>query len=179
MAPALLTVSRPSIGNCCSRHGTMKLKLNSGNNWPRARDGFSLMDALFAMAVAGFMFVALYAGLAFGFKIIKMARENTRATQIMLEKMETIRLYTWNQVTNTGFIPTNKFVVPYYSVGSTNTSLLYTGRITIAPCPIGASYADNMRKITIRVDWTPFDSTNRSRTMSTYVTRNGLQNYVW
>jgi hypothetical protein len=143
------------------------------------RSGFSLVDAIFAMAVAGFMFVALYAGLAFGFKLIKMARENTRATQIMLEKMETIRLYTWNQVTNPGFIPTNRFVVPYYSVGPTNTSLLYTGVIAIAPAPIGASYANNMRKVTIRVEWTPYDGTNRSRTMTTYVTRNGLQNYVW
>ena len=134
---------------------------------------------MFAMAVAAFMFIALYAGLAFGFKVIKMARENTRATQIMLEKMETIRLYTWNQITNPGFIPTNRFVVPYYSVGGTNTSLMYTGQISIAPCPIGASYSDNMRKIFIRVDWAPYDSTNRSKTMTTYVTRNGLQNYVW
>jgi hypothetical protein len=145
----------------------------------RISGGFSLTDAMFAMAVAAFMFIALYAGLAFGFKVIKMARENTRATQIMLEKMETIRLYTWNQITNPGFIPTNQFVVPYYSVGGTNTSLMYTGQISIAPCPIGASYADNMRKVMIRVDWAPYDSTNRSKTMTTYVTRNGLQNYVW
>jgi hypothetical protein len=145
----------------------------------RTSGGFSLTDAMFAMAVAAFMFIALYAGLAFGFKVIKMARENTRATQIMLEKMETIRLYTWNQITNPGFIPTNQFVVPYYSVGGTNTSLMYTGQISIAPCPIGASYADNMRKVMIRVDWAPYDSTNRSKTMTTYVTRNGLQNYVW
>ena len=137
------------------------------------------MDALFAMAVAGFTFISLYAGLAFGFKVIRIARENTRATQIMLEKMETVRLYTWNQVTNPGFIPTGKFIVPYYSVGATNSSLLYTGQVTIAPCPIGASYASNMRRVTIKVEWSPLGTTNRSRTMTTYVTRNGLQNYVW
>ncbi len=157
----------------------MKIGFAQRYETSRRSGAFSLMDALFAMAVAGFMFLALYAGLAFGFKVIKMARENTRATQIMLEKMETIRLYTWNQITNPGFIPTNQFVVPYYSVGATNTSLLYTGRISIAPCPIATTYAGNMRKVTIRVDWLPYDSTNRSRTMSTYVTRNGLQNYVW
>jgi hypothetical protein len=157
----------------------MKVRLNQRSAKPRSRGGFSLVDALFAVAVAGFMFIALYAGLAFGFKIIRMARENTRATQIMLEKMETIRLYTWNQVTNTGFIPTNQFVVPYYSIGGTNTSILYTGQIIIASSPLGTSYADNMRKVMVRVNWNSPGSTNRTRTMSTYVTRNGLQNYVW
>jgi hypothetical protein len=36
-----------------------------------------------------------------------------------------------------------------------------------------------MRKLTVRVDWSPMGNTNRTRTMTTYVTRNGLQNYVW
>src|ERR1043165_7672934 len=94
----------------------------------RAAQGFTLIDALFAMVISGVMFTALYAGLAFGFKVIRIARENTRATQIMLEKMETIRLYTWDQVTNYGdtnlgnyFLPSNPVLVPYYAVG-TNSS---------------------------------------------------------
>jgi hypothetical protein len=144
-----------------------------------ARHGFTLIDAMVAMLMAGMMFTALYAGLAFGFKVIRMARENTRATQIMLEHMEICRLYKWADFTNTGnFIPTNSFVVPYYAVGGTNTSLLYTGQIIIADCPVAASYAGEMRKLTIRLDWCPMGATNRTRTMSTYVARNGLQNYV-
>lgn len=152
----------------------------------RAR-AFTLVDALFAMAMAGMMFTALYAGLAYGFKIIKMARENTRATQIMLEHMEIVRLYTWTQLTNTGvgnFFPTNSFTIPYYSVGGTNTSLLYTVQVSLATAPVTAnvgpaSYASEMRKVTVRLDWSPLAGTNRTRTMSTYVTRNGLQTYVW
>src|ERR1044072_8496338 len=114
----------------------MKVRLHPSAGGKPARNGFTLVDALFAIAVAGVMFLALYAGLAFGFKIIKMTRENVRATQIMLEKMETIRLYTWTQINSNGFTPTNKFVVPYYSVGSTNTSLMYTGQIFIGPSTI-------------------------------------------
>ena len=165
------------------------MKLTRGEPPPAHRHAraFSLVDALFAMAVAGVMFSALYAGLAYGFKIVRMARENTRATQIMLEHMEIVRLYTWTQLTNTGtgnFFPTNSFTVPYYSVGGTNTSLLYTAQVAIAPAPVtgtfgAASYAPDMRKITVRLDWTPMGSTNRTRKMSTYVTRNGLQTYVW
>ena len=139
--------------------------------------GFGLIDALFAMVIAGVMFLALYSGLAFGFKVIRMARENTRATQIMLEKMETVRLYTWTQITNTGFIPTNQFTVPYYAVG-TNSSLLYTGRVLVEASGVGSSYADNMRKVTVQLQWAP-TGLLRSRSMSTYVARNGLQTYVY
>lgn len=149
----------------CSIRGT------SGNG------GFGLIDALFAMVVAGVMFLALYSGLAFGFRIIRFARENTRATQIMLEKMETVRLYTWTQITNVGFIPTNDFTIPYYAIG-TNSSLLYTGRVLIQPSGIGTSYADNMRKITVQLEWAP-TGLLRKRSMTTYVARNGMQTYVY
>ena len=145
----------------------------------RGHQGFTLIDALFAVAMAGVMFTSLYAGLAFGFKVIKMTRENTRATQIMLEKMETIRLYSWSQITNAGFVPTNPITVPYYAVGATNNSLMYTAQTFIANSDLGTGYADKMRKITVRVDWTPLGKTNRTRIMTTYVAKGGLQNYVY
>jgi len=158
------------------------MKLNSHQSTRRRRNGagaFTLVEAIFAIAMAGIMFLALYSGLAFGLHLVQMVRENTRATQIMVEKMETIRLYTWNQITNAGFVPTNKFTVSYYSVNGTNAGLTYTGRINIAACPLGTSYSDNMKKVTIRLDWGQLGTTNRTRQMTTYVTRNGLQNYVW
>lgn len=143
------------------------------------RSAFTLVESVFALAMAVIMFGALYTGLAFGFSMIKSARENSRATQIMVEKMETIRLYTWSQITNPGFVPTEKFTVPYYAVGpSNNTGLLYTGQIAIADTTLGTSYANNMKKITIQLNWQQGE-TNRSRSMTSYVTRNGLQNYVW
>ena len=145
----------------------------------RRAQGFALMDALFAMAIAGIMFAALYSGLAFGFKVIRMARENTRATQVMLEKMETIRLYTWTQITTPGFLPTNTFTVPYYAVGGSNNSLMYTGQISVLPSGIGTTYADDMRKIEVTVNWGSLGNGSRSRTMSTFVTKNGMQSYVY
>ena len=148
-------------------------------------NAFTLVDAIFAMAIAGVMFTALYGGLAFGFRIIKMARENTRATQIMLEKMETIRLYKWEQITNTSFntntvfIPTNKFLIPYYSIGGTNTSLMYTGQVSVLPSGLPWTYADDMRKIVVRIDWSGMGGTNRTRTMTTLVSKGGIQSYVY
>ena len=156
------------------------MRLRQGEYIPLSRSrGLTLVDAIFAMAVAGVMFTALYAGLAFGFRIIKMARENTRATQIMLEKMETIRLYKWEQITNAGFIPTNAFLVPYYSIGGTNTSLMYTGRVSIQPSGLPWTYANDMRKVNVRIDWSSMGGTNRTRSMTTYVSKNGMQSYVY
>ena len=162
------------------------MRLRQGEYIPLSRSrGLTLVDAIFAMAVAGVMFTALYAGLAFGFRIIKMARENTRATQIMLEKMETIRLYRWEQITNTSgntntaFVNTNKFLVPYYSIGGTNTSLMYTGQVSIQPSGLPWTYAGDMRKVNIRIDWSSMGGTNRTRTMTTYVSKNGMQSYVY
>jgi prepilin-type N-terminal cleavage/methylation domain-containing protein len=148
---------------------------------PRAgKRGFSMIEALVAMAMAGIMFTALYAGMHFGFRIIKLSRENTRATQIMIEHMEICRLYKWNDLTNVGvFLNTNPIVVPYYPPGAGVSSIMFTSRVSLTPFLSGASYASEMRKLTVRVDWESFADTNRSRTMSTYVTRNGLQNYVW
>ena len=159
----------------------MKIGLRQLRSGPPSnrKGAFGLVDALFAMAMAGVMFLALYAGLAFGFKVIKFARENTRATQIMLEKMETVRLYTWSQLTNVGFVPTNKFTVPYYAVGTNNnSSLLYTGQVVIEASGVDASYASDMRKITIKLEWCP-SGLMRTREMSTYVSRNGMQTYVY
>ncbi len=136
---------------------------------------------MLGMAVAGVMFAALYAGIAFGFNTIKFARENTRATQIMLEKMEIVRLYTWDQITDTTpptFIPTNTFTVPYYSVGGTNSDLVYTGKVSVADAPMATSYSNNIKLVTITLDWVT-GKTPRTRSMQTYVSRNGMQSYVW
>lgn len=141
---------------------------------------FTLIEGVFAIALSGVLFMAMYAGLATGLNMMKMARENTRATQILLEHMEIVRLYRWEQITNVGvFMPTNKFVVPYYAMGGTNSGLCYTAQVRVASCPLATSYAADMRKVTVQVDWGSLGATNRTRTMSTYVSRSGLQNYVW
>lgn len=138
-----------------------------------------MIEALVAMLIAGVMFTSLYAGLNGGFRIIKMSRENTRATQIMVEHMEICRLYKWQDLTNVGgFLNTNPIPVAYYPGGG-NSSIMFTSRVILEPVALGTTYAADMRKLTVRVDWEAMGATNRTRMMTTYVTRNGLQNYVW
>src|SRR4026209_518421 len=88
--------------------------------------GFSLVQVMVAMTIVGFAFVALYSGLIAGFSRVQFSRENQRATQILVEKMETMRLYNWAQVSDSSFIP-DKFSASYYPEGGTNSGVLYTG----------------------------------------------------
>ena len=53
---------------------------------------FSLVEVMIGMAIVGVTFVSLYGGMTYGFSSVRMSLENLRATQILVEKMETIRL---------------------------------------------------------------------------------------
>jgi hypothetical protein len=155
----------------------MRITIGQSDWRSSARDAFTIVEVVFAMATAAFMFLALYSGLTGGFTIMRLARENTRATQILVEKMETIRLYSWEQITSNSFIPTN-FSVPYYPMGGSNAGTIYHGTVTLGDALVGASYQNDMKKVSIRLDWQT-GQLPRTRTISTYVSRYGLQNYVY
>lgn len=138
---------------------------------------YSMIEVLVAMAVLGVMFVSLYSGFSSGFAVVQLARENLRATQIMQEKMETIRLYTWDQINTPGFVPTN-FVDNFYATGTNVSGLSYTGRVTITTAPFTASYSNELKSVKIRLQWASANVL-RTREIQTLVTRQGLQNYVY
>jgi type II secretory pathway pseudopilin PulG len=139
---------------------------------------YSILEVLVSIAVLGIMFVSLYTGMSMGFAVIQLARENLRATQILQEKLETIRLYTWDQINTAGFVPTN-FVDRFYATSTNDTgSLLYTGAVKIVTAPIDESYSNEIRQINIQVSWAS-GGVARKREMSTLVTRDGLQRYVY
>lgn len=138
---------------------------------------YSVVEVLVAVAVLGIVFVSLYSGFSSGFAVIQLARENLRATQILQEKMETIRLYTWDQINTPGFVPTN-FVDNFYSVGTNVSGLSYTGRVTITTAPFTASYSNELKSVKIRLRWQSA-KVLRTREIETLVTRQGLQNYVY
>jgi len=83
----------------------------------RPQRAYTLVEVLFAVAAMGFISVSLFAGLGSGFTLIQVTRENLRATQILLERMETIRLYRWDQITDDKCIP-NTFTNYFYPDGS-------------------------------------------------------------
>jgi uncharacterized protein (TIGR02598 family) len=138
---------------------------------------FTFVEVVTAMGVIGLLVLAVYGAITSGVGTMRMARENLRATQVLLEKMEALRLYNWDQL-NTNFMPAT-FVVPYdVNTTNTKTGILYYGRVTIEAADTAASYNDQMRRVTVRLDWRT-GHIARTREMTTYVARSGLQNYVY
>jgi len=138
---------------------------------------FTLVEVVVALALIALLVAAVYSAITSGMGTIRMARENLRATQILLEKTEVIRLYHWEQL-NSGYVPT-QFVANYDTAStSTNSGILYYGTVKIAPAVTGTTYADDMREVTVSVNWKT-GSIKRTRQMKTYVCRSGIQNYVY
>jgi len=132
-----------------------------------------------AVGILGVMLVSLYTGLSSGFAVVRVARENLRATQILEERMEIIRLVKWDDVAP-GFIPTT-FSAPYYAAETTNggsSAFSYTGLVNITNAPLSESYAKQMRMIQIDLNWKSGNVT-RTRQMITLVSRYGLQNHIY
>ena len=145
----------------------------------RKSQGFTLVETAVAAGVTGLLAAGLYTGMAHTTFDVRLARENERATQIMVEKMELIRLYNWDQINSNGFIPPT-FTAPYYDDGTTNNTsgLTYTGTVTIGSFPgTHAAYSNDLRLITIDLNWSS-GRLARSRSLTTYVSRYGLQNYL-
>jgi Tfp pilus assembly protein PilV len=152
------------------------MRITYSNKSDASRAGFGLTESLIGVMVMGIVFVALYAGMATGFQSVRAARENLRATQILLEKFETLRLYNWDQITTSGFLPptfTNRFTPNQSSKG-----IEYVGTVTITSnMPVTEVYNSDMRMVTIRLEWTS-GGAMRSRTFTNFVARYGLQNYI-
>ena len=135
----------------------------------RMRDAqaFTLVEVLVAVLAAAVSVVSLYAGFSSGFAAVETSRESLRATQVMLEKLETIRLYSWSQLNTAGFMPTN-FSAPFNPSTNAVGGFNYQGTVSIGPAPISNSYSNDLKQVTVTVNWTSANVV-RSRTMTTLV----------
>jgi prepilin-type N-terminal cleavage/methylation domain-containing protein len=153
----------------------MNLRQLVKNSALRRRGGFTLLEGLIGVSVMGILITALYTGMTSGFGVVRFARENLRATQVLQEKFESMRLYTWDQINNTNFVPSS-FSAPIY--GNANSTAVYNGTVTIARSGLAEAYADDLRKVTVELNWTS-GNIPRKRTLTSYVARYGLQNYIY
>jgi Tfp pilus assembly protein PilV len=158
----------------------MRINIRAKRPGRRRPTGFTLVEVLVAVMGVGIMMVTVYVALTQGFAIIQVARENLRATQILQEKMETMRVYNWDQITDGSFIPST-FSEPFYAVSASDSGgFNYTGQILVAnAAPLGtASYADSVRWVIVQVEWTSGQVVRR-REMRTLVSEFGLHQYVY
>ena len=162
----------------------MNLSLVKPSN-RRGVQAFSLPEVVIALVIVAILLVALYAGFSAGFAVMKAARENLRATQILVQRAEVIRLYNWTQFRDTNNYLKPNFIEYYDPLGATNGKygVMYVGTMRTDGVNIsGISYAKDMRAVTISVYWTNrIGKTNLtfSRQLVTHYARYGIQNYVY
>jgi len=165
-----------------------------GSNRREGIAGFSLVEVVIAMSIVGVSFIALYAALTSCLVSVQSSRETLRATQIMVELMDTLRLYNWDQVNDPTFSPKN-FNLYYDPVGVTNGTgggTLYDCVMTFTNGPGDVEYSDDMKAVTLEINWITHGSLPNpkanahatkgqlhTRTFNTLVTKNGLQTYVY
>jgi len=136
------------------------------------RAGFTLVEGVVGAAILGFTMAALYGAFSFGFTTIKLSQEEVRADQILVQKLETLRVYDWTQVTG-GYLQAQTNFTAYYSSGATN-GLSYSGLLSVTPfVPTTESYSNTLRQVTASVSW-PSGGITRTRTMTTLYSTNGL-----
>jgi len=155
------------------------MKLNAASlQSRRVQAAHSLPEAVIAVLILGTMLVSLYAGFTSGFAVVQLARENLRATQIMLQRMESVRLYTWSQLQDQ---PT--FVEYFDPFGQTNQGrgVVYSGSVILSqPVNLPAAYSSDVRAVTVSLYWTNYNGDTkivRGRQLQTLVARHGIQNY--
>lgn len=162
-----------------------------GRRFRRAA-AFTLVEVLAAAAIAAIIFVGIFSAISSGNVVLQNTRENLRATQIIESRMEGLRLIAWGTDTNQLFNPLcfpTSFTETFYplglSGGSNNQGVVYYGSVSITnPVTLtpASSYSTQMCQVTVSVRWTNAHYgilNSHLRTMSTYVAKYGLQNYVY
>lgn len=137
---------------------------------------FSLIEVIVAIAIVGLVIGTFYTALTHGFTVLRMEYEDRRATQILIQKAETIRLYSWDQINLNGFIPATFTVA--YDPQSAKSGVTYTGTISVVDAPLGTPYCGGeLKQVSVRLNWTT-GQLARQRELKTFIARYGLQTYV-
>ena len=160
----------------------MKITPAARRNPRLSQIAYTLTEVVICVALIVICFVSLYGGMSTGFAVTQASRENLRATQIMLEYMEGIRLYNWDQLCYSNWGVPGTFTRSYYPLATTNESrgITYYGTVILTNANLNpsAAYSGNMRSVMVTINWTNA-GISHTRTMGTYVARNGMQNYVF
>jgi prepilin-type N-terminal cleavage/methylation domain-containing protein len=167
----------------------------------RNEGGFSLIESVIGMLVVGILITGLYGVITSGFRTEQWNREDLRATQILIEKMDQLRVISWEDLNDASVVPrtfqaalnpeeTASLRTRVISIGGvlTNTivvgprsdrALLFTGTVEVLDAPNDTAYSSEMKQVRVTVNWTSAAGMPRSRSFTTFVARYGMQNYQY
>ncbi len=169
----------------------MRLNHNIGNG--RQRPGldsaYTLVEVLCALALGAIVISAMFTAFNNGFAILRLTRDDERATQILMQKTEAIRVMTWANLSN---CPTT-FQDSYNPTGTNGTQgTTYYGTISRfgdpTNLPSTVYYRSNVYLVTITLtwsnslttsnnsSWTPVGHTRQAQTL---LAQQGMQSYLY
>jgi prepilin-type N-terminal cleavage/methylation domain-containing protein len=135
----------------------------------RKNDGFTLVEIIVAALILGMVFVSSIATLTYGYKLIENARFNTLASQVIQSEIETLRLKNWAQIST---LPSHETV--------TISSGLATASFNKFTCWRNiSSIRANTKRIIVSVQWTASSGIVHFRRYTTYMTKDGLNDYYY
>jgi prepilin-type N-terminal cleavage/methylation domain-containing protein len=139
---------------------------------------FTLAEVMIAIAVTGVAFASLYLSISQSFATWQRSRERMRGNQILLEKLDVIRVYNWTQINTPGFIPST--FTEYYkpSTNGIGAGVAYKGTMTVTTADVSPSYSNTIRRVVATLKWDRGGITNKLQ-METFVSRHGIQNFVY
>ncbi len=144
----------------------------------RSGSGFTLIETVVAFGILALVIFSLYAALSFGFTTVRLSQEDVRADQILMQKMETLRVYHWTKIFTNGYLP-DTFTAPFAVSGTNNIGVTYNGAITVTNFPKSAaneSYYDTLRQVIVTLNWVS-GGVQRNRSITTFVSQYGVQTY--
>ena len=113
----------------------------------KSQKGGTLVEVVIAVTILAIMGGGIISSINYGLFMMRLARENARATQIILEKLETIRLYSWSEVTNNGFVPSAFTDVYDPQAPANQQGAVYNGTMTVSNVNFSSTYSTNMRQL--------------------------------
>ena len=146
----------------------------------RSEAAFTLVECIVGLLIAAVVLTALYSSFIFAYGAVKLDREDLRATQILLQRMETLRLTSFSAIqggTLTEYYDPNGQTNS--TCGAAYTVTVTTNTPTATDMPVQPVYYMNkMLKVTATATWT---NANRlcTRSLQTYASQAGIQNYIY
>ncbi len=145
----------------------------------RTTSGVSLIEVVMAVCVVGLVSAGLMGAISCGFTMLSRTRENQRATQVMLEKVETLRLYSWSQINSNGFVPAKFTELLNPLDADEKNPALITGTMSVEKFPFTTSYSNSLKQVRMTIEWRGTGNLLRKREFTTFIAKDGMQNYVY
>lgn len=160
----------------------MKIKLLKLQDSPRFQSADSMLEIMVGVGLLGMVLASLFSGISMATGMTEMARQDLRATQILLERIEGLRLFNWNQLLYSNSLCPANFTSSFYPIpnSSGSTGITYYGTIVLTNVAAGpaCSYSNQIRAIVVTVNWTN-GGLGHTRSLTTCQSQYGAQNYAF